>query len=156
LGRYSNAILRCFFCAWILVNCFQPYLGKKSGLYPEDDDAALIVDEVCATASEAINKAPQSKDPEEKKKLREEYAEGFLKTAFTMLSKRLDESGPFLTGDDISIGDLSIYMLTDMIASGSFDYIDAKYLDNFPSIKTHQDNVKNSPLVTSYLAEYPN
>ena len=59
------------------------WAGKKAGLYPNDEDDALIVDEVITTSFEAFNKTPQASNDEEKKRLRQEYAEGFLSKALT-------------------------------------------------------------------------
>merc|ERR1719408_847815 len=66
------------------------WAAKKCGLYPTDnDDEALVVDEVCCTVIEALNKTPRSEDADEMKRLREEYAAGFLTTAVKQLESRV-------------------------------------------------------------------
>jgi glutathione S-transferase len=132
------------------------WAGKKAGLYPENDDDALIVDEVIATSFEALNKCPHAKDDEEKKRVRAEYAAGFLTTAATLLAKRIGTT-TWVVGDDLTIADLSVYMLTDMIIEGQFDYVPASFIEEgFPTLATHRTNVKEHALVKEYLENYAN
>lgn len=134
------------------------WAGKKSGLYPSNDEDALIVDEVITTSFEALNKTPSSKDEEEKKRLRQEYSQGFLLKALSLLQDRVTATeDPYVVGGQLSIGDLTIVMLTDMILSGDFDFVPPfLILDGFPSLKTHHDSVMNHELVKEYLQHYPN
>ena len=90
---------------------------------------------------------------EEKKKAREEYAEGFLSTALKMLESRV--KGPFLIGEVLTIGDLSIVMLTDMIMVGDFDFVPTSLIkDNFPGLAAHHDRIMNHELVKDYTSKY--
>mmetsp|Transcript_11920 Transcript_11920/g.19756 ORF Transcript_11920/g.19756 Transcript_11920/m.19756 type:complete len:215 (-) Transcript_11920:108-752(-) len=134
------------------------WAGKKAGLYPTSDDQALIVDEVVSTSFEALNKCPHAKDDDEKKKVREEYAQGFLTAAAKLLEQRVG-IGPWVVddGDDLTIADLSVYMLTDMIVQGQFDYVPASFiLEGFPGLAAHRERVKEHALVKDYLANYAN
>merc|ERR1719271_1583485 len=58
--------------------------GEKP-LYPSDPTEALLVDEVFQSAFELLGKAPQDPDQEVKKKKREEFAAGGMKTFMQML-----------------------------------------------------------------------
>lgn len=133
------------------------WAGKKSGLYPSNEEDALIVDEVITTSFEALNKTPMSKNEEEKKKLRTEYAEGFLSKALTLLQDRVKAGNPWVAGSSLSVGDLTLVMLTDMIVTGNFDYVPPSLIvDGFPILAAHRDSVYNHELVKEYLKHYPN
>mmetsp|Transcript_116028 Transcript_116028/g.323168 ORF Transcript_116028/g.323168 Transcript_116028/m.323168 type:complete len:180 (-) Transcript_116028:200-739(-) len=104
------------------------WAGKKGGLYPANDDQALLCDEVCSTCLEVLNKTPRSPDAAECKRLREEYTQGFLSVALKQLDARA-AAGTFILGDGICIADLLLYTLSNMIATGDFDHIPASFLD---------------------------
>lgn len=134
------------------------WAGKQGGLYPDDATAALLVDEATTTAFEALNKTPgHGLSVEEKKKARGEYAGGFLSAALGLLEKRIasTEGGGFLTGKDLTIGDLSIVMLTDMICTGDFDYVEPSLVsDKFPGLAKHREVVLGHELVKDYQSKY--
>jgi len=139
------------------------WAGKQGGLYPEDVNDALIVDEVIATSFEALGKTPTgAKDDEEKKIQREEYAAGFLSKALALMDKRVETAnaagrGPWVSGGKLSIGDLTLVMLTEMILGGQFDYVPASLiLEGFPLLAAHRDSVKGHTLVQEYVKNYPN
>lgn len=131
------------------------WAGKQAGLYPSDAMAAFWVDEAMTTAFEALNNTPgRGLTTEEKKKAREAYAEGFLSTALLFLESRVGAM-PFLTGDDLTIGDLTIVMLTDMICLGDFDFVSPSLItDKFPGLAAHRERVKNHELVKDYDSNY--
>jgi glutathione S-transferase len=127
------------------------WAGRKAGLYPADADAALRVDEVMDVAAEAGAKAPSAADAEEKRRLREAYADGPLAKYCAFLEARVGAAGgPFLAGAALSVGDLSVYWLTDMLVTGDFDYIPSSYLDKFPGLRAHHAAVKASDVFVKY------
>lgn len=127
------------------------WAAKKAGLYPDDADAALLVDEIMDVTSEVGNKAPQHSDAETKKKLREEYAAGPLAKYCTFLERKVKAAGgPFVAGAKMSVADISIYILTNMIATNDLDYVPATYLDAYPALLAHHAAVKNSEIVTKF------
>ena len=96
------------------------YAAKLAGLYPTDDHIkAMLVDELIDVANEAAAKCPQNKDPELKKKLREEWAKNDLVKYYTFLAKKVEKSpSKFVIGDSLSIADLYVYGLLKSIRSG--------------------------------------
>eukprot|EP00746_Dinoflagellata_sp_MGD_P007121 gnl/MRDRNA2_/MRDRNA2_114060_c0_seq1.p1 gnl/MRDRNA2_/MRDRNA2_114060_c0~~gnl/MRDRNA2_/MRDRNA2_114060_c0_seq1.p1 ORF type:complete len:206 (+),score=45.56 gnl/MRDRNA2_/MRDRNA2_114060_c0_seq1:74-691(+) len=132
------------------------WAAKKAGLYPSDEDDALIVDEVCSTIIEVLNKTPGAGlDAEEKKKKRLEYAAGFLTTAFKQLETRL-APGPWILGDQFTVADLMLSTLSNMIVTGDFDHVPKEFVDAFPLAKAHNDKVLDHELVVAYSANYAN
>lgn len=140
----------------VLTQCdaLTRWAGKQGGLYPEDALNAFWVDEAMTTSFEALNKTPgHGLTTEEKKKAREDYANGFLSTALKVLETRI--KGPFLTGSDLTIGDLTIVTLTDMIVEGDFDFVPPSLVsDDFPGLAAHRDLVMNHELVKDYKSNY--
>ena len=90
------------------------YIGKMGGLYPADPDAALVCDSIVDTVLDIMAKTPGHDDPEEKKRLRQEYADGRMKS----FCKVLEDTcvGPYAAGNDFSIADLKVFFFTDMVS----------------------------------------
>lgn len=138
------------------------WAGSKANLYGSTDDEKLVIDEVISTSFEALNKTPKADTEDEKKKLREEYAAGFLSQALGLLEKRVEASntagtGPWVAGGDITIGDLTLTTLTGMIVDGQFDHVPASLvLEKFPLLEAHRTSVMAHSIVKDYLANYLN
>ena len=132
------------------------WAAKQSSLYPDDPVVALTVDSIADTVDEALRNCPQGDDPEKKKKAREEYAAGKLKTYCDVLNTIAERSGgdKYIAGtDEPTMADLQIfYGLLDMIRAGQFDYVDAAYCDQWPTLKALEDKIRASPLLTAYNA----
>ena len=132
------------------------WAGKQSSLYPEDPIVALTVDSICDTVDEALRNCPQGDDAEAKKKAREEYAAGKLKTYCDVLNTIAERSGAekFVAGtDEPTMADLQIfYGLLDMIRAGQFDYVDAAYCDQWPTLKALEDKIRAAPMIAAYNA----
>jgi len=95
-------------------------------LYPIDPKNALLVDEAVAVVDQILLLTPKDADKDTRAKNREEYHSiGFLRVAMELLEGRLEESGgPFILGEDISIGDLYIRApLGDLFDLGQFESI---------------------------------
>lgn len=130
---------------------------KYKNLYPlEDALAALVVDEVMQLGDELMTKTPHDKDPEVKKTKREEYAEigkGMLWKGMNLMETRVE--GPFVLGAELSLGDMAITAITDMIMGGDFDHVPATYVaENFPKLEAHSKAVKEHGLMKEYLENY--
>lgn len=131
------------------------FAGKlgDSGLYPSDPFDAMAVDEIIDIAQDMMTKCPQSADVDEKKKLREEYANGKLKSFLAIVEDRFSRTpGPFLLGEKFTIGDLGIMGIVDAITLGFWDYIPKTYVDEFPWLKAHHSACRDSSVVSDYYA----
>lgn len=110
------------------------YAAKRAGLYPEDAEKQLLVDEILELVSSLMSKAPQDKDPELKKKNREEFAAGFLTTGFNHIASRLVE-GPLFLGTELSVADIQFYSVVKMLRSGHFDHVSTDFDAKWPVIE---------------------
>ena len=51
------------------------------------------------------------------------------------------------------MADLQIfYGLLDMIRAGQFDYVDAAYCDQWPTLKALEDKIRAAPMIAAYNA----
>lgn len=105
-------------------------------MYPENAEEALEVDELIDLAAvEVMNSCPQNADKEEKKKLREAWAEGKLKIVVNYINQKIvSANGSFLVGGKRSIADIFIYAIIKGFEAGTFDYIPKEYLQEWPAI----------------------
>jgi glutathione S-transferase len=128
----SNAILR--------------FAGRLSGLYPIDDPVqALKVDEV-VDVGEDLNQlfAPSfsEQDIERKMAMRKVLAEETLPPWAGYLERLLVTNGStgFLVGNSLSVADLKLYWVIDMLTNGSLDGIPTTLFDK-PTTMAWRKNV---------------
>jgi len=127
------------------------WAGKKSGMYPKDDLEALKCDEIMDIGADIMAKTPQSKDQEEKKKLREEFAKGFMKEKCELLESYVAAAGDgFSAGKDFSIADILLQGLVNMVKSGNFDFIDGSYMDAYPKLCALAAKVDTVDVIKKY------
>jgi glutathione S-transferase len=124
----------------------QASLAKLYGSTPEE---TLLIDEVCETATELLNKCPQSADAEAKKALRTAFAKDAMPKMFAFLSQRL-RAGPFYGGEKLNLADLTVFAVVDGVKSGSWDYIDGSFVDAYPALASHLEAVRSHPLVVEH------
>jgi prostaglandin-H2 D-isomerase / glutathione transferase len=129
----SNAILR--------------YVGRLAKLYPVDDLVqSLKVDEALDMA-EDINQilGPSMHEDNIDKKLamRKLLVEDTLPVWAGYIERLLVDNGKtgFLVGDALSVADLKLYWIIDMLTNGSLDGVPSSLLDGFVTISAWRQNV---------------
>ena len=55
--------------------------------------------------------------------------------------------------DEFTIAGLAILFVTSCIIDGNFDYVDTKYIDNFPVLKKLHERIKEHDVVTKWVAK---
>ena len=111
------------------------YAGKRAKLYPDDEEQALLCDEIIETAADIMTSAPKDPDQAKTLELRKQWAAGKLHTFFSFLAERLESAsgGPYFSGATLSIADMVVYgMIKGGIRGGHFDGIDADYDKQWP------------------------
>jgi glutathione S-transferase len=128
-------------------NALLRWAGKKSELYPADDDAALAVDEVLDICTDILTRCPSEK------RLRQEFAEGQLKGLFDVLAAKAAGAGGFIAGSSLSIADLTVqFAVLDLIATGNFDHVDTNYAASWPVLVELSAKIAAHPVVQSWDA----
>ena len=137
----------------VQTDAIMRWAGKQSGLYPNDPLDALLVDETISTVFETLSKVPPAGGPDGKAK-REEYAAGLMTKACTMLESKL--MGDWFVGSAISLADLAVSVMVNMIVTDDWTHVAPSWMDSFPKLKALNLRVREDPLVVDYLAQYPN
>merc|ERR1711935_664389 len=95
---------------------------------------ALKCDMVAETINEIPGLAPKSKDPDELKKLRQEFQKGTFTKYWKFIEGIIQENGGSLvSGSTPTFADLLVDQSVAMIKSGFYDHIDTNFFDNYPS-----------------------
>ncbi len=140
LGQ-SNAILRL--------------IGRGHGLHPEDLWEAAHHDALMDVAEElrqVVGATLRIQDEDEKKRARGDLATGLIQQWATNVSKQI--TGPLISGDDLHVADLKLYVLLNWFISGSLDHIPADVFKNHPRLTGLHAAVKNHPKVVEYYAQW--
>jgi prostaglandin-H2 D-isomerase / glutathione transferase len=135
----SNAILRL--------------IGSQYGLLPSDPwesarhEAVLGAVEDLRARLGPINRI---KDPEEKKRAREELARGFMQEWAGHVEQQIGE--PFVGGAKITVADIKLFVVLSPLLKGSVDHIPADSFKRFPKLLRLFEAVKTHPKVVEWYA----
>lgn len=138
------------------------YVGKLFNLYPTDPLHAFYVDQVIHTASEVFEHLAGSGgfEPDEKKKAREKAIDIGGKRFFGGCEKLIakipgSDKGPFVLGEDISIADLYVTMVYNLIMSGYLQFVRKDALQEYKRMFAIRQAVMERPEVKAYYEKYP-
>ena len=126
------------------------YVGRGHGLHPSDPWTAAEHDALMHSVEDLRHKVPGTRgmDEDEKKKLREEFAAGWLTRWARTVNERVQ--GPFLQGDELNVADLKLYVILRAYLSDGYDHIPAAFFDAYPALKGLVDAVDAHPAVVDY------
>uniref|UniRef100_A0A7S3Z912 Glutathione transferase n=1 Tax=Lotharella globosa TaxID=91324 RepID=A0A7S3Z912_9EUKA len=136
------------------------FIGKKTGLYPDDAVQAMHVDEIldtCEDLQSAVNSAGKGLEKAEKEKKRVEAVTTgkgalILKSIEAFIKKHGKEG--HAVGEKLTIADLYLFSFMTMAVSGFFDGIPKDLLKDYPSIQAVRKTVATHPsVVERYKAE---
>jgi prostaglandin-H2 D-isomerase / glutathione transferase len=129
------------------------YAAKLAGLYPVDPLQALYVDEVMDTMNDLISAMPMSKDENEKKQLREEFAANKMKQCADFIERAIQHNtGGNGVASTPSVADLILKSAVSMIQEGFMDYIDKNYFDAYPGIMASAKSISDNDGIKAYYA----
>jgi hypothetical protein len=127
------------------------YAGKLGGFYPEDPIQALCVDQALDTLNDLTSLVPRSKDPEELKKLREDFQAGTL-TKYAMFLDGLIQKNGVGFASTPSIADISLKLIVEGTRSGIWDHIDPTFFETYEGIVAAVDAIAKNDKVVAYYA----
>lgn len=138
-------------------NTINRFVGKLTGLYPQDALQAAFCDEVMDAVEDIslqIGATMFIKDEEQKKAKRKELVEGPLAFFLERVQRRLEaHGGAFFAGGSLSVADLKVYLWIRHLKSGTLDHIPTDLVDRLaPKLAAHFDRVKADPRVVAYGA----
>lgn len=138
------------------------YVGKLFNLYPTDPLLAFYVDQVIHTASELFEQLVGSGgfEPDEKKKAREKTIDAGGKRFFGGCEKLItkipgSDKGSFVLGEEISIADLYITMVYNLIMSGYLQFVKKDALQEYKRMFAIRQAVMKRTEVKAYYEKNP-
>lgn len=135
----SNAILR--------------FIGSQHGLLPTDPHESARHEGVMGAVEDLrakLGPINRLKDPDEKKRAREELAKGYLQDWAGFIDRQVD--GPFVGGGALSVADLKLFVVMAPMVRGAIDHIPPTAFDAFPKLKGVFEAVKAHPKVVAWYA----
>ncbi len=139
-------------------NAMNRYVGKLSGLYPDDALEALHCDETMAAVEDVLGKIVTTfgiEDDEEMRKAREALTEGpltlYLGWFGNMLAHR---GGRYFAGDRLSVADLKVFVWIRSLNAGLLDYVPIDLVERLaPNLMEHCQRVEEHPKIQAYYQE---
>ncbi|CAD7699072.1 unnamed protein product [Ostreobium quekettii] len=136
----------------------QIYVGKLTGLYPQDPLAALRVDEcqmLVVDLTDLIVPSLIEQDADKKAAMRKTLAEETLPKWFGMIEARLQSRGwSHAAGNELTVADLALYNFMMWIKRGVLDGIPSTIVDACPKLSAVVEAVDSHPKVKEWNAKH--
>lgn len=136
------------------------YVGKRTGLYPEDAGTAFFVDDVMDTLTDMYQRLMKELTAGAKRSemVQRQAVHEVIQWYWGRLDKRIEErypNGDFVVGDSVSIADLVI--LNHALGFRSFltQFMDDDLLPQFPRMGRIIDAVLAIPEIVEWHKKYP-
>jgi len=132
------------------------YAGRLAHLYPSDPLAALKVDEIMDAVEDLVNVLVPSlreNDNDKKAAMRKALTETTLPPHLASLEKALarNKASPFVTGSELTVGDLKLAPVLAWFTSGALDGIPKDIADSYPHLKAVREAVYANPKVQEWV-----
>ncbi len=138
-------------------NAINRYIGRLTGLYPEDPLQAAFCDEAMDAIEDIsveLIRTFSIADEAEKKKQRQALAEGPLRFYLERLQRRLEaRGGEWFADGRLTVADLKVFLWIRHLKSGQLDYLPTDLPDRVaPLLVKHFERVREHPKVKAYYA----
>ena len=135
-------------------NSMCRYVGRKAGLYPENDLQALYCDETMGAVEDLLHQIVGSfgLEGEELKKAREKLVDGWLSVFIKGLGELLERGGgEYFADGRLTVADLKVFVQVRSLRSGNLDHVPTDLVDKLaPRLVAHQERVASDPRVSAY------
>ena len=136
-------------------NAMARFVGKKAGLYPENDVQALYCDEAMGVIEDLLHKVVHTfgLEGDELKAAREKLADGWLTVFLRGLDELLERGGDYFADNRLTVADLKVFGITRWLMSGQLEHIPTDLVERVaPLLIGHEQRVTNDPVVIAYYA----
>lgn len=137
-------------------HAIERYVGRLTGLYPEDiweaakcDEVVDMVDDLYKRIAMCLHKVPEFK-AHSRSALATEYGPFWLGKMEQMLSS---SPGPFFLGDTLTMADLVVSTRVEYLHLGILDDVPATIVDAFPALVAHYTKVFAVPEIAAFRAK---
>ena len=135
-------------------NALSRFVGKKAGLYPEDEMQALYCDEALGAAEDLTNHIGRTMglEGDALKEAREQLVAGWLTVFLKGLEGLLQRGGgEYFADGRLTIADLKMFTLTGWLCSGMLDHIPPEFIGELaPGVVEHMQRVHGHPTVQAW------
>ena len=139
-------------------NAINRYVGRLTGLYPEDSLQAAFCDEAMdAVEDVSVQLVPTLFMPEEQKKARrKELADGCIPFYAARLGQQLSaRGGQYFADGRLTVADLKVFVLIRHLTGGVLEHIPADLVQRTaPGLVAHRDRVAGHEGVKAYYAKH--
>ncbi|MEE9384120.1 MAG: glutathione S-transferase family protein [Nannocystaceae bacterium] len=128
-------------------NAILRYVGQAHNLHPTDSWEAARHESIMGAVDDLrakANNSGQSKDDDEKRQAREEFASGYLHGWGGNVEAFIGE-GPFVAGEKLNVVDLKLFVVVRWLVNGGLDYVPAtvfeafsKLMRQFAAVRDHE------------------
>jgi len=137
-------------------NAMSRYIGKLTGLYPDDALQALYCDEVLEAMEDLNHYVVQTfgLEGEELKEARQRLMDGRMSVFIQGLAECLKRGGgQYFSNSALTIADLKMYVQLKQLLSGNLDHIPADFVTKLaPEFKAYMEGIDQEPVVLAYYA----
>jgi glutathione S-transferase len=136
-------------------NAILGYVGRQHGLHPDDPWEAARHDAILEAVEElrgALSPSGKLSDPAEKKRAREEFANGYLQSWGAHLERQIQ--GPFVAGKKLHVADIKLFQIVSAFKKGILDHIPSDVFRAFPKLEGVHDAVAQHPKVAEWRAKH--
>ena len=137
-------------------NAMLRYVGKKGGLYPQDDLQALYCDETLGAVEDLLHQVVGTfgLQGDALKEARQKLVDGWLSVHIQGFAQLLARGGgKYFADNRLTVADLKVHEQVRSLRAGTLDHVPVDLIDRLaPSLVEHQARVAADPVVTSYYA----
>lgn len=136
-------------------NTISRYVGRLTGLYPEDPWQAALCDEMLDVVEEMwvrFGSTMGIKDPEAFKEAREKLANDTYPHFLTKMGERLDNAGGRYFADNrLTVADLQVMVICRALGSGKWDHIPTDIVQTHaPQLHEHMKRILAEPAIAAH------
>jgi len=136
-------------------NAINRFVGKRAGLYPDDDLQAARCDEVMDAVEDVVSRIVATfgiQDPAEMKARRQALVDGPIRLYLTALQEMLARrGGSYFADDRLTVADLKVFVWIRSLEAGILDHIPADLVERVaPKLAEHTRRVAEHPGVRAY------
>jgi len=135
-------------------NAISRYVGKMSGLYPDDPMQALYCDEAMGAAEDLNHYVVQTfgLQGDDLKQAREILMNGRLTVFIKGFAELLARGGgQYMADKRLTIADLKVLTQIKNFRAGNVDHIPADFIDSLaPELGAYQERIDADPVVNAY------
>jgi len=134
-------------------NAILGYVGRAYGLLPADPWEAMRLESLMNSVEDlrhAVTKTFGIEDPAELVRRRRELVEGPIRGWAASIEKQI--VGPFAGGEQLSVADLKLFIVTGWLKKGVLDHVPTDVVDSFKKLERLYVSVKDHPRVVEWYA----